>query len=101
MSKVYIVSARGYKKAYYAEPVSTEKILKVFDDYHKAIVYICDCIREDHKIVDNPNRTSTFWTKYEPKSDNFEEGMFIRSVAFDDNSSYEDRSYRFRVYDVE
>lgn len=101
MAKVYIVSEQLYKRAYNAEPFRVEGIIKVFDDYHKVISYICDVIRKDHRRLDKSKDDLTHWHKYEPNPDEFLEGYFIPSVEYDNNTYYESTRYRFRYYDVE
>lgn len=101
MNQIYIVSERIYKKAYNMEPWFAEVILKVFDDYHKAAMYICDRIKMDHAMLDMSGKDLTEWRKYEPNPDNFETGIFTKSIEYDTATCYESKCYRFRTYSVE
>ena len=105
MNQIYIVSERVYKKAYHIDPWFEETILKVFDDYHKAVMYICDRIKMDHVVLDTSGQAIgidlTNWRKYEPNPDKFEIGIFTKSIEYDTATYYESKCYRFRVYNVE
>ena len=101
MAKVYIVSEIDYKKAYYAEPFRKESIIKVFDDYHKVVGFICDTIKEDHKQIDESKIDPARWRKYEPDPDEFVEGVAIKSNVYDHCNYYKLVSYKFRSYEVE
>lgn len=101
MNQVYVVSKRVYKKAYHIDPWSEETILKVFDEYHKTAMYICDLIKMDHMVLDASGKDLTSWRKYEPNPDNFETGIFTKSIEYDTATYYESKSYRFRTYNVE
>ena len=101
MNQIYIVSKRVYKKAYNMEPWFEETILKVFDDYHKAVMYICDRIKMDHDLLDMSGEYLQNWRKYDPNPDNFEEGIFTKSIEYDTATYYESKCYRIRTYSVE
>lgn len=101
MNKVYIVTARVYRRGYFAEPFKVEDVIKVFDDYHKVVEYICDTIKKEHKKLDDSRDDLTCWHKYEPHPDDFVEGHYISSIEYDTGTYYESMSYKFRSYDVE
>ena len=101
MRQVYIVTKCVYEQAYHTTPTSSERIVKVLDDYHKAVVYICGRIKEDHEWIDSLNNVSATYTKHEPNPDKIEEGIFVTSFEYNENSCYEEHSYIFRSYDVE
>lgn len=101
MNQVYIVSERVYKKAHHIDPWYEETIVKVLDDYHKVVMYIYDLIKRDHAKLDLSGKDLTDWHKYEPNLDNFEDGIFIKSIERDTEHYYESKCYRFRAYDVE
>ena len=101
MNNVYVVSKRLFRKAYNAEPFTEEHIMKVFDDYHKVISYICDAIKGDRKKLDESYDDLANFHKYTPNPDSFEEGLFITSFDYSINEHYEKMSYRFRSYIVE
>lgn len=101
MVEVYIVSKRLYRKAYYAEPYAEESIVKVFNDYHKAVEYICDAVKKDHNYLDNSGKDLTHWNKYDAHPCYFREGYYIKSIAYSDIHYRENTSYRFRTYAVE
>lgn len=99
MSNVYLVSRRMFRKSYEAEPFETERVVKVFDDYHKAVVYICESIKNDHKEIDAYGNRD--FHKYVPNPDRFEEGIFITCYDYATDTYYEKMSYRFKSYEVE
>lgn len=101
MATIYIVSERLYKKSYYAEPFKAERTVKVFDDYHKVVNYICDAIRKDHKYLDETKGDLTNWRKYEPNPDEFVEGYYMKSIEYSSAEYYESTCYKYRSYDVE
>ena len=101
MRQVYVVSERTYKKAYHIDPEAVEGIIKVFDDYHKVVMYIRNRIREDHEWLDTSGKDLTRWHKCQSNPDRFEDGLFIKSIEYDTDNYYESKSYRFRSYDVE
>lgn len=101
MAKVYIVSERQYIRAFHCEPFRMEQIIRVFDDYHKAVGFICDTIKKDHERIDESMNNRGRYDKYEPNPDKFEEGHFITSFEYGNNEYCESKSYRFRSYEVE
>lgn len=101
MGKVHVVSRLLYRRAYYAEPLMEESVVKVFDDYQKVIDYICDAVKKDHKYLDNSQKDLTYWRKHKPNPDNFKEGFKIKSTEYSDIHYFEYTGYKFRSYDVE
>ena len=101
MEKVYLVYERLYRSAYYAEPYEEESVIKVFDDYHKTVSYICEVIKESHKELDESGDDLTHYRKHDPNPDEFVEGHYIKSLEYDGKSSYDYVSYKFVSYDVE
>jgi hypothetical protein len=100
MSKVYVVSRRLYKRAYYAEPFSSESIVKIFSDYQKAVNYICESFERDHEIITNHNDTK-YVTTYDPNFDNCLDGYYLKSVSYDNCDYHESICYKLTAYDVE
>lgn len=100
MRNVYVVSERLIRKAYHAEQIELENIVKVFDDYHKAINYICDTIRSDHNRISDRDDQTGFY-RYVPNPDSFVEGWYIYSFVYEIEKYYESKSYKFRSYRVE
>jgi hypothetical protein len=78
-----------------------EQVMKVFDDYHKVINYICDAIKNDHEKLDDLGGDLTSVHKCVPYPDGFEEGYFIHSIDHATNTYFETLTYRFISYDVE
>jgi len=101
MHKVYVVSKRLFRKAYNAEPFTEEHIMKVFDDYHKVVSYICGAIKGDLKKLYDLHGNSADVHVYTLNPDGFEEGLFINGFDYSTNDYYEKMSYRYKSYDVE
>lgn len=101
MKRVYLVSERLYKKTYYAEPYEEEIIIKVFDDYHKTVSYICETIKKAHKELEESGDNPAHYHKHYPNPDEFVEGHYITSLSYEDKNHYDSVSYRFKSYDVE
>lgn len=101
MKKVYLVSERLYRRAFYAEPYEEECVIKAFDDYHKTVSYIYETIKEAHRQLDESGDDLTYYHKHEPNLDKFVEGHYITSLEYDNGNSYDSVSYRFKSYDVE
>lgn len=98
---VFVVTERLYKRAYYAEPWRTERVVRVYGDYHSAVIGIRDLILEDHANLDKSGKDLTHFTKYEPNVDVFDEDCNIISFTNSSDNYFESKSYRFLAYVVE
>ena len=101
MNYVYVVTERTYKRAYHAEPLCLERVIKVYGDYHSTVVGIRDLIIEDHARLDKSGKGLTYYKKYEPNLDEFTEGDLIDSFDYSSDTYVMLKSYRFKSYDVE
>lgn len=101
MDYVYIVTERLYKRAFHAEPWRSERVVKVYGDYHSAVAGIRDLIIEDHAKLDKSGKDLSHYIKCELNLDEFNEDCNIISFSHSDDNYYESKSYRFVSYDVE
>lgn len=101
MAKVYIVTIRKHKRAFFAEPCEYDTLSKVFDSNFKATGYIYDLIKKDHEYVDSEIAAGKTYFFKGRHTERLAEGWFTLSYGRKSDTYYESTSYMYKSYDVE
>lgn len=101
MAKVYVVYSMYHEHDNsYEDVYSSESMERIFDSEEKAINYIREKIKDDHKCVDAdyPNDEHVF--KYYPDDDAIRQSMSVMSFEYK-HLTYMCMCYRWVPYVVE
>lgn len=101
MAKVYAVYSIYHEHDDLGEDIySSENMEKLFDSMEKAINYICEQIKNDHKRVDDVYPSDQHLNKYIPNRKLIEQCRSVTSYEYT-GLTYMLMNYRIEPYDVE